>query len=144
MPGCKHRLMYSKYSSTISFTKMCVNLDNTACIQTPKLCGDFNKYGETIGTITGDDCTKLIPPNDQGDRCILSSIPLQCEPHFNECRSVIDPDKCPLNIPQDSLYKCEYKSVCEKVIRDCSEGITPSKTYRPQLRISGPETDEER
>jgi len=132
---------YLLQSATAAARPAALNADNTACIQTPKLCSDFNKYGETIDTINGDDCTKLTPPRDQGDRCIFTTI---CEPHFNECRSVTDSAKCPLNIPQDSLYKCEYKSTCEKVIRDCFEGITPSKTYCPQLRISGLETDQER
>ena len=118
------------------------NSENTACTKTPKLCADYNKFGD--GTpINGDVCSELTPPTGEGNRCDLSNdTPPICYQHFDLCTDVKDQTKCGYNLPKDPLYKCEWKSdattKCQPVKFECNDYTrTPNKNICPNLEVTG-------
>ena len=69
------------------FEQKCeLNSEDNACESTPRLCSDFGKFGDgTVTTISGDDCTNLTPPANEGNRCVLDGVrPYLCNPHFDD------------------------------------------------------------
>lgn len=117
------------------------------CTKTKKLCSDYGKIGVTRSkypTYSGDDCSLLSPPAGKGDICILDSN--GCNPHFNSCSSITDPDpnpgQCNNNIPKSDIKKCNWipasgttPAHCAEETRYCNEALKFDKNICTNLKL---------
>ena len=133
--------------------------DGKTCEAKSKLCSDYNKigYGSTQKTISGDTCSSLTAPSDQGNGCILKTES-SCIPHFDECRKIVNTLSnyaylCNNNLPNDHLTVCEWETPtnggaasCAAKERYCEEylyqgTIYHSKDICTQLNIETEDTE---
>ena len=120
-------------------------LSGTRCEMKEKLCGDFDTNG-----ITGDDCTQLVAPNKNDQRCIPYNLP--CKAHYNDCTKITtnDNNECTNNVPSNPLGKCTWDydtSKCNSVItRNCGDypHYYDNIETCPSLLIQGTDRDKKK
>ena len=140
--------------SNFHLKKCVLDNDGTTCIETDKVCSDYDKSidGTSIG---GDTCSSLTKEPNKGDRCYLSypnnnlNSERGCISHYNSCDSINSLDDksktiCEANIPSELKNKCEWNTdtlKCTEVPRNCDDykylnKDWPSKTNCNSLKAS--------
>ena len=103
----------------INFHTHKCELAGTRCEQKEKLCSDYNLNG-----ISGDNCTLLVAPDKDEQRCLPGSGTSPCKAHYNDCTKIRTNtnNECSDNIPNNPLRKCVWNdNTCSSQPRNCGE-----------------------
>ena len=103
----------------INFHTHKCGLTGNQCEPKEKLCSDFNLNG-----ISGDNCTLLVAPNRNDQRCLPGSGGTSCNAHYKDCTKITTNEyECRNNIPDNPLRKCVWNNdnICSSQQRYCGE-----------------------